>query len=57
MTFRQNEHETTGEFDNRARHKGSLCEFGEPELVERINELIIASTLHELLKNACSTRI
>ena len=34
MTFRQNENETTDEFVNRARHKGSLCDFGEPELVE-----------------------
>ena len=48
MTFRQNEHETTEEFVNRARQKGSLCDFGEPELVERIIELIIASTPHEL---------
>ena len=52
MTFRQNEHETTDEFVNRARHKGSLCDFGEPELVERIIELIIASrpTPNELLQ-------
>ena len=50
MTFRQNEHETTDEFVNRARHKGSLCDFGEPELVERIIELIIASTPHELIQ-------
>ena len=50
MTFRQNEHETTDEFVNRARHKGSLCDFGEPELVERIIELIIATTPHELLQ-------
>ena len=48
MTFRQNEHETTDEFVNRARH--SLCDFGEPELVERIIELIVASTPHELLQ-------
>ena len=40
MTFRQNENETTDEFVNRAPHKGSLCDFGEPELVERIIELI-----------------
>ena len=49
MTFRQNENETTDEFVNRARHKGSLCDFGEPELVERI-ELIIASTPNEMLQ-------
>ena len=48
MTFRQKQHETTNAFVNRARHKGSLCDFGEPELVERIIELIIASTPHEL---------
>ena len=57
MTFRQNEHETTEEFVNRARHRGSLCDFGEPELVERIIELIIASTPHELPQNTCSIRI
>ena len=50
MTFRQNENETTDEFVNRARHKGSLCDFGEPELVERIIELIVASTPHEQLQ-------
>ena len=51
MTFRQNEHETTDEFVNRARHKGSLCDFGEHELVERIIELIVARpTPHELLQ-------
>ena len=50
MTFHQNDHETTDEFFNRARHKGSLCDFGEPELVESIIELIIASTPHELLQ-------
>ena len=51
MTFRQNEHETTDEVVNPARHKDSLCDFGEPELVERIIELIIASTPpHELLQ-------
>ena len=31
MAFRQNENETTDEFVNRARHKGSLCDFGEPD--------------------------
>ena len=52
MTFRQNENETTDEFVNRARHKGSLdlCDFGEPELVERIIELIVASTPHGQLQ-------
>ena len=45
-----NKHETSGEFVNRARHEGSLCDFGEPELVEGIIELIIASTPHELLQ-------
>ncbi len=50
ITFRQNERETTDEFVNRARHKGSLCDFGEPELVERIIELVIASTPRELLQ-------
>ena len=45
-----NKHETSGEFVNRARRKGSLCDFGEPELVEGIIELIIASTPHELLQ-------
>ena len=50
MTFRQNENETTDEFVNRARHKGSLCDFGESELVERIIELIVASTPHEQLQ-------
>ena len=50
MTFRQNERETTDEFVNRSRHNGSLCDFGEPELVERIIEMIIASTPHELLQ-------
>ena len=57
MTFRQNENETTDEFVNSARHKGSLCDFGEPELVERIIELIVASTPHEQLQNTSSTRI
>ena len=56
MTFRQNEYETTDEFVNRARHKGSLCDFGEPALVERIIKLIIASTPHELLQNTYSIR-
>ena len=41
MTFRQNEN---------ARPKGSLCDFGEPELVERIIEPIVASTPHEQLQ-------
>ena len=51
MTFRQNDHETTDEYGNRGRHKGSLCDIAEPpELVERIIELIIASTPHELLQ-------
>ena len=52
MTFRQNENESTDEFVNRARHKGSLdlCDFGEPELVERIIELIVASTPHGQLQ-------
>ena len=50
MTFRQNENETTDEFVNRARHKGSLCDFEEPELVERIIELIVASMPHEQLQ-------
>ena len=50
MIFRQNENETADEFVNRARHKGSLCDFGEPELVERIIELIIASTPNEMLQ-------
>ena len=50
MTFRQNENETTDEFVNRARHKGSLCDFGEPELVEMIIVLIVASTPHERLQ-------
>ena len=50
MTFRQNENETTDEFVNRARHNGSLCDFGEPELVEGIIELIVASTPHEQLQ-------
>ena len=57
MTFRQNEHETTDEFVNRACHNGNVCDFCEPELVERIVELIIASTPHELLQKACSIRI
>ena len=55
MTFRRNENETTDEFVNRARHKGSLCDFGEPELVERIIELIVASMNN--CKNTSSTRI
>lgn len=50
MTFRQTERESTDEFVNRARHKGSLCDFDECELVERVIELIIASTPHELLQ-------
>ena len=50
MTFHQNENETTDEFVNRARHKGSLCDCGEPELVKRIIELIVASTPHEQLQ-------
>ena len=50
MTFRQTERESTDEFANRTRHKGSLCDFDERELVERIIELIIASTPHELLQ-------
>ena len=50
MIFRQNENETADEFVNRARHKGSVYDFGEPELVERIIELIIASTPNEMLQ-------
>ena len=50
MTFRQNGNETTDEFVNSARHEGSLCDFGEPELVERIIELIIASAPNEMLQ-------
>ena len=45
LKFRQNENETTDEFV----HEFSLCDFGEPELVERIIELIVASTPHEQL--------
>ena len=47
----------TDEFVNRARHKGCLFDFGELELVERIIELIVTSTPHELLQNTFSTRI
>ena len=49
-TFRQTERESTDEFVNRARHKGSLCDFDERELVELIIDLIIASSPHELLQ-------
>ena len=50
MTFRQTERESSDEFVNSVRHKGSLGDFDERELVERIIELIIASTPHELLQ-------
>ena len=37
MTFRQNDNETTDAFVNRARHKGSLCDFGDPDRAGREN--------------------
>ena len=50
MRYKQCENENTDNYVKRARHKGSLCDFGEGKPDETIIELIIVSTPSKYLQ-------
>lgn len=51
MQYRQKPAESIDDFVTRARTLAQKCQFTDEELIERLIELIIASTSHETLRN------